>query len=192
MAKTTKITKEMILETALEIAREKGLEGVSNREIAKRMNSSIRPIYYQFKNVLELNKELISKINFNTVNVIGRVFYFFAKLLIPAIRYIVYWYYSKRQQKSDYYTTQATLIEMNAMQLQYNSTIDIDKRREIFNKQMKIAERYRSRANKYNVDYTVAKKNAEKMIDNENKVMKAKDLNMDSTISFDPSTSALF
>ena len=58
MAKTTKITKEKILETALEIAKEKGLEGVSNREIAKRMNSSIRPIYYQFKNVFELNKEL--------------------------------------------------------------------------------------------------------------------------------------
>ena len=51
-----KITKEKILETALEIAKEKGLEGVSNREIAKRMNSSIRPIYYQFKNVFELNK----------------------------------------------------------------------------------------------------------------------------------------
>ena len=58
MAKTMKITKEKILETALEIAKEKGLEGVSNREIAKRMNSSIRPIYYQFKNVFELNKEL--------------------------------------------------------------------------------------------------------------------------------------
>ena len=62
MAKTTKITKEKILETALEIAKEKGLEGVSNREIAKRMNSSIRPIYYQFKNVFELNKELYKTI----------------------------------------------------------------------------------------------------------------------------------
>lgn len=141
------------------------------------------------ESIQEDAKEFLSKI---TVSTVGRVFYFFAKLLIPAIRYIVYWYYSKRQQKSDYYTTQATLIEMNAMQLQYNSTIDIDKRREIFNKQMKIAEKYRSKANKYNVDYTVAKKNAEKMIDNENKAMRAKDLNMDSTISFDPSTSALF
>ena len=62
MAKTTKITKEKILETALEIAKEKGLEGVSNREIAKRMDSSIRPIYYQFKNVFELNKELYKTI----------------------------------------------------------------------------------------------------------------------------------
>lgn len=48
---TTKITKEMILNTAFEIAREKGFEKISNRELAKKMNCSIRPIYYQFKNV---------------------------------------------------------------------------------------------------------------------------------------------
>lgn len=59
---TTKITKEMILNTAFEIAREKGFEKISNRELAKRMNCSIRPIYYQFKNVEELNKELYKKI----------------------------------------------------------------------------------------------------------------------------------
>ena len=54
---TTKITKEMILNTAFEIAREKGFEKISNRELAKKMNCSIRPIYYQFKNVEELHKE---------------------------------------------------------------------------------------------------------------------------------------
>lgn len=59
---TTKITKEMILNTAFEIAREKGFEKISNRELAKKMNCSIRPIYYQFKNVEELNKELYKKI----------------------------------------------------------------------------------------------------------------------------------
>lgn len=59
---TTKITKEMILNTAFEIAREKGFENISNRELAKKMNCSIRPIYYQFKNVEELNKELYKKI----------------------------------------------------------------------------------------------------------------------------------
>lgn len=58
MPTTTKITKELILDTALEIAREKGKEGISNRELAKRMNCSIRPIYYQFKNVEQLNNEL--------------------------------------------------------------------------------------------------------------------------------------
>ena len=59
---TTKITKEMILNTAFEIAREKGFEKISNRELAKKMNCSIRPIYYQVKNVEELNKELYKKI----------------------------------------------------------------------------------------------------------------------------------
>ena len=40
----------MILDTAFSIAREEGIDNVSNRLIAKRLNSSIRPIYYQFKN----------------------------------------------------------------------------------------------------------------------------------------------
>lgn len=62
MSKETKITKEKLLEAALAITREKGLEEVSNREIAKKLNSSIRPIYYQYNNSEELKKELYQKI----------------------------------------------------------------------------------------------------------------------------------
>ena len=62
MPTTLKITKDKILDAAFSIAREKGIECVSNRELAKKLNSSIRPIYYQFKNVEELNKELYIKI----------------------------------------------------------------------------------------------------------------------------------
>ena len=40
-----------------------GFDKVSNRTIAKKLNSSIRPIYYQFKNVDELNKELYTMIS---------------------------------------------------------------------------------------------------------------------------------
>ncbi len=61
MSKPTKITKEIILEKAFEIARIQGIEKVSNREIAKKLNSSIRPIYYQFKNSKELYNELLMK-----------------------------------------------------------------------------------------------------------------------------------
>ena len=61
MSKQTKITKEIILEKALEIIRTQGIEKVSNREIAKKLNSSIRPIYYQFKNSEELYNELLMK-----------------------------------------------------------------------------------------------------------------------------------
>ena len=62
MPTTLKITKDKILYAAFEITRESGIENVSNRELAKKLNSSIRPIYYQFKNVEELNSELYKKI----------------------------------------------------------------------------------------------------------------------------------
>lgn len=63
MPTTTRITKEMILNAAFDITRNEGIEKLSNREIAKKMNCSIRPIYYQFKNSEELYKELYNKIN---------------------------------------------------------------------------------------------------------------------------------
>ena len=62
MSKEVKITKDMILEAAFDIVREKGLEEVSNRSIAKRLECSIRPIYYQFNNSDELKRELYNKI----------------------------------------------------------------------------------------------------------------------------------
>lgn len=62
MSKSVTITKDMILATAFDIARKKGLDGISNRELAKKLNCSIRPIYYQFENVDELYKELYIEI----------------------------------------------------------------------------------------------------------------------------------
>ena len=52
-----KISKEMILDSAFSIVREYGIEKLSNREIAKQLKCSIRPIYYQFANVKQLQKE---------------------------------------------------------------------------------------------------------------------------------------
>ena len=52
----------MILETAFEIVRKYGTEKLSNRELASKLNCSIRPIYYQFENSEELQKELYKKI----------------------------------------------------------------------------------------------------------------------------------
>lgn len=62
MSKSVKMTKGMILDNAFDIVRMCGIGKVSNRELAKYLNSSIRPIYYQFENVEELNKELYEKI----------------------------------------------------------------------------------------------------------------------------------
>ena len=57
-----RISKDMILNTAFDIVRKDGIEKLSNLELAKKLNCSIRPIYYQFKNVEEMQKELYKKI----------------------------------------------------------------------------------------------------------------------------------
>lgn len=62
MPKQIKISKEMILDAAFEIARKDGLDKISNRELANKLKCSIRPIYYQFQNVEEMQKELYQKI----------------------------------------------------------------------------------------------------------------------------------
>ena len=57
-----KISKEMILDAAFDIVRLQGMEKLSNRELANKLKCSIRPIYYQFENVKDLQKELYKKI----------------------------------------------------------------------------------------------------------------------------------
>ena len=57
-----RISKDMILDAAFEIVRQYGIEKLSNRELANKLKCSIRPIYYQFENVEEMQKELYTKI----------------------------------------------------------------------------------------------------------------------------------
>ena len=57
-----RISKDMILDAAFEIVRQDGMEKLSNRELANKLKCSIRPIYYQFENVEEMQKELYKKI----------------------------------------------------------------------------------------------------------------------------------
>ena len=57
-----RISKDMILDAAFEIVRQCGMEKLSNRELANKLKCSIRPIYYQFENVEEMQKELYIKI----------------------------------------------------------------------------------------------------------------------------------
>lgn len=57
-----KISKEQIIKTSLEIVRREGINGINARNIAKKLNSSTQPIYYQFKNIEELKEELMKEI----------------------------------------------------------------------------------------------------------------------------------
>lgn len=98
---------------------------------------------------------------------ISRAFIFIAKLLIPMIRNVVYLFYHTRQKISDYYAQQAQLLEMNAYQLQYNSELDENEKKKIFDKQMRIAARWKETARKFDVDYKNAKKQAEETANSE-------------------------
>lgn len=60
MPPKAKFTREEIIETALELTREQGIEAVTARELGNRLNSSARPIFTVFKNMEEVNAKIIS------------------------------------------------------------------------------------------------------------------------------------
>ena len=60
MPPKAKITKEMILNTVLEITRKTGFETVNARSIASRLQCSTRPIFTCYKNMDELKNEFLA------------------------------------------------------------------------------------------------------------------------------------
>lgn len=59
MPSSKKTTKEDIIKASFEILKEQGIEKVTARDLAKKLNSSVQPIFYQFKNMDDLKKELL-------------------------------------------------------------------------------------------------------------------------------------
>lgn len=103
---------------------------------------------------------------------------FLIKGLIPILRNITYIFYNTKMKFSDALASQAQLIESNANRLKYSdsSSLTDEKKKKVIEKQMKIAEKLRSWSNKVAIDRKNANKNAQKMIDDENKQMKIDDL----------------
>lgn len=61
MAPKTKITREMILETAFGIVRESGAEALNVRAVAKKLNCSTQPILYSFRTMEEIRTAVYRK-----------------------------------------------------------------------------------------------------------------------------------
>lgn len=59
MASSKRIKQEDIIYAAFEILEEKGIEKVNARDIAKKLNSSVQPIFYRFRNMEDLKSELL-------------------------------------------------------------------------------------------------------------------------------------
>ncbi|MEJ6949797.1 TetR/AcrR family transcriptional regulator [Natronospora cellulosivora (SeqCode)] len=55
-------TKKEIIEAGFELARTEGIEGISIRKVAKKLGSSIAPIYVNFDTVEELKKAVVEKV----------------------------------------------------------------------------------------------------------------------------------
>lgn len=61
MPPKAKITKDMILNAAFEVARETGADGINARTVAKKLNCSTQPVMYHFATIAELKKAVYEK-----------------------------------------------------------------------------------------------------------------------------------
>ena len=62
MTPKTKFDQDTIVRAALEIAKEKGFAGITARNVAKRLNASVAPIYVNFATVDELVEAVIKRV----------------------------------------------------------------------------------------------------------------------------------
>lgn len=61
MPKMTQTSREDVINAGLKIIKEKGIEGVNARAIAKILNTSVHPIFHHFENMEDLKKALYEK-----------------------------------------------------------------------------------------------------------------------------------
>jgi len=61
MSPKTKFDKKSIIDAALEIAKEKGLKEITARSVAKKLKSSVAPIYVNFDSVDELIEAVVQR-----------------------------------------------------------------------------------------------------------------------------------
>lgn len=96
--------------------------------------------------------------------------------IIPVIRELIFTFYLCRVRISDYFAVQADLLDMNAANIEANSTIDPKKRKEIIKKQTKIASHFRQISNTVEVKMKDANSKAMKELEKSDQKLKIKDV----------------
>lgn len=61
MPPKAKITREMVVDAAFDIARETGAENINARTVSKRLNCSTQPVMYHFATIEELKRAAYAK-----------------------------------------------------------------------------------------------------------------------------------
>lgn len=85
-------------------------------------------------------------------------------LIIPTIRELIFFFYYARTKISDYFDAQATLLTMNAYNIENNLTREEKSRKEIASKQLKIADTFKKISNKIKVNTKTGESKSEKEI----------------------------
>jgi AcrR family transcriptional regulator len=62
MPPKNKFTREEIIEATFEIAKEEGFSKITARSVASRLNSSVAPIYVNFKTIEELTQAVVQRV----------------------------------------------------------------------------------------------------------------------------------
>lgn len=115
----------------------------------------------------QINEGVFSGIKNISIYAFEKTFIWLAKFFLPLIKNVVYFFYYQKQKISDYFADIADFCEMNAYTILDNQEIPEKKRKEIHDKQMKKATKYRKRANDLNIDYSSAKNKADKDTNND-------------------------
>ena len=61
MPAKAKVSKEMIVDAAFEIARKEGMENINARTVSEKLNCSTQPVMYHFATIEELKKAVYAK-----------------------------------------------------------------------------------------------------------------------------------
>jgi hypothetical protein len=99
-----------------------------------------------------------------------------ALAIIPMIRELIFFFYYSRTRVSQYFDIQADLLQMNAHNVEINSTRDNETKKKIVSKQMGISKVFRDLANFFAVKGKVAETEARKEIQNSTKKYKIDDV----------------
>lgn len=99
------------------------------------------------------------------------------KLVIPILHEIVSTLYCARQSVSEYFEVQSKIVQFNAEQLKYDYTKSEKEIKKIYDKQIKIADKFKKISNVFAVKMSKAESDAKKLIEKEKKEKyKAEDL----------------
>lgn len=90
-------------------------------------------------------------------------------LIIPVIRELIFFFYYSRTKISDYFDAQASLLTMNAYNIENNLSREEKTRKEIAGKQRKIADTFKKISNAVKINIKTGESKASKEIDTLNK-----------------------